>query len=86
MGLRSIWTTKSRKVEEPITKTALQKRIEKIPTNELFGWVDNSQHKMNRDFKEWHNSTQTEYLEDALLEIQAIEALIKELIDRDKNE
>ena len=86
MGLRSIWTTRDAKSVETVSKSTLEKRVEKIPTHELFGWIDNSQHKMNRDFKEWHSSTQTEYLEDALLEIQAIEALIKELIARDKDE
>lgn len=85
MGLRSIWNTRGQ-IEDPVEKSAIDKRVEKIPTHELFQWVENSQAMMARDFREWQNSTQIAYLEDALLEIRAIESLIKALISRDKDE
>ena len=85
MGLRSIWSTKGSRNTTVIEKSDIDKKVEKIPTYELWSWVENSQAMMARDFREWRNSTQAAYLEDALLEIQAIESLIKAIIARDKN-
>jgi len=65
-------------------KSALQKRIEKIETPELLKWVDQALFAIGRNLNDWHKNSEFVYLEEAKDAADALNAVVEELINRNK--
>lgn len=83
MGQNSIWPKRRREVK---TQTALEKRISKIATPDIFPFLENSLYVIGRKFSDWTRHHAVISLEDALIEINAMQGLATELIRRETNE
>ena len=71
---------KSNKVEQE--KTQVEKRIAKLPSDDLTKWADQALYGIGRNMSDWTKTVDPTYLDEAKLGAEALVAVMTELQKR----
>jgi len=78
---------KFKKEEQPkVEKTKIQKRVEKLSTQELMGWADQAIFGVGRAMSDWQRFGSPDSLEEAILGAEALHEVLKILKERTDND
>jgi len=72
---------KKNKWDKPFPEK-IAKRVTKIPTGELANWTDQAIYELGRSLSAYEKSRDTIYLEEALLGVEALHAVVNEYHSR----
>ena len=68
--------------KETKEKSRIEKRVEKLPTQELMTWVDQVLYSTGRNMSDWQKSYNNHYLEEARTGAEALLAITNCLLER----
>ena len=71
---------------ERVEKTKIQKRVEKLSTQELMGWADQAIFGVGRAMSDWQRFKSKDSLDEAIMGAEALHEVLKILKERVRNE